>query len=335
MPFSPERRPGTLSGVLFVALFAVAAFQIASWPGISALKLSPLVIGIVLGMAYANTLRQHLPAPWVPGVVFSAKTLLRVGVALYGFRLTLQQLAEVGPVGLLLSLIMVTTTFLLGAFVGQRILKLDRDTAWLTAVGSAVCGAAAVLATEPVLKAKPYKSAVAVGTVVFFGTLAMFLYPLMQRSGLLGLDPTAYGLYVGSTVHEVAHVVAAGAAVPGAAKVAVVVKMTRVVLLAPLLLVLGFLVARGEGGKKAQVPAFALWFLAAIGFNSLGLLPPDWVAAINRLDTFLLTMAMTALGMETSAEKLRAAGPKPMLEALVMALWLAGGGYLLVRFFTG
>ncbi len=329
MPFSPARRGDTLSGLLFVALFAVAALRIADWPLVKDLKLSPLIVGIVLGMAYANTLRHRLPAAWVPGILFSAKTLLRLAVALYGFRISFQDLAAVGPAGMVASTFMLATTFLLGAWLGVRVLRLDRDTSLLTAAGSSVCGAAAVLATEPVLEAKPHKSAVAVGTVVLFGTLSMFLYPLLERAGVLGLSPAAYGVYVGATVHEVAHVVAAGSAVPGAAEPAVIVKMTRVMLLAPLLLVLGFVLARGRASLK--VPWFAVAFLGVAGFNSLGLLPPAWLAAINRLDTFLLTMAMTALGMETGAEKLRAAGAGPLLLAGLLYLWLVLGGYLLVR----
>ncbi len=329
MPFSPARRGDTLSGLLFVALFAVAALRIADWPGIKDLKLSPLIVGIVLGMAYANTLRHRLPPAWVPGIQFSAKTLLRLAVALYGFRISFQQLVAVGPAGLLASTFMLATTFLLGAWLGIRLLRLDRDTALLTSAGSSVCGAAAVLATEPVLEAKPYKSAVAVGTVVLFGTLSMFLYPLLERTGVLGLSPAAYGVYVGATVHEVAHVVAAGSAVPGAAEAAVIVKMTRVMLLAPLLLVLGWVLARGRA--RLRVPWFAVAFLGVAGFNSLGLLPASWLALLNRFDTFLLTMAMTALGMETGADKLRAAGVRPLLLAGLLYLWLVGGGYLLVR----
>ncbi len=329
MPFSPKRRADTLSGLLFVALFAVAALRIAEWPGIRELRLSPLIVGIVLGMVYANTLRHRLPAAWVPGIQFSAKVLLRLAVALYGFRISFQDLVAVGPPGLIASSVMLTTTFLLGAWLGRRLLGMDRDTTLLTAAGSSVCGAAAVLATESVLEAKPYKSAVAVGTVVLFGTLSMFLYPVLERSGLLGLSPEAYGVYVGATVHEVAHVVAAGAAVAGAAEAAVIVKMTRVILLVPLLLILGAVVARGQA--KLKIPWFAVAFLAVAGFNSLGLLPGSWLAVIQHFDTFLLTMAMTALGMETGMEKLRAAGAKPLALAALLYLWLVGAGYLLVR----
>ncbi|RME83959.1 MAG: YeiH family putative sulfate export transporter, partial [Zetaproteobacteria bacterium] len=289
----------------------------------------------VLGMFYANTLRHRLPAAWAPGIVFSAKSLLRIAVALYGFRISVQELWQVGPKGLLASAAMLATTFVLGAWLGMRLLRLDRDTSLLVSAGSAVCGAAAVLATEPVLGAKPHKSAVAVGTVVLFGTISMFLYPFLERAGVLGLPPEVYGVYVGASVHEVAHVVAAGSAVPGAVHTAVIVKMARVMLLPALLLVLGFALARGGKGASRGVPRFALAFLACVGIHSLGVVPEAWVRAINAADTFMLTMAMTALGMETSAEKLRQAGARPLVLALGMYLWLVGGGYLVVRALFG
>ena len=217
-----------------------------------------------------------------------------------------------------------------------RALKIDRDLALLTSTGSAICGAAAVLGAEPVVKAAPHKTAVAVSTVVIFGTVSMFLYPALWRAGILGLTPEQMGLYTGATLHEVAHVVGAGNAMGAEiADGAVIVKMIRVMMLAPVLLVMSLLLARrtkgGAGRAKVTIPWFAFGFLAVIGFNSLDLLPEAAVAGINSFDTFLLTMAMTALGAETSIEKFKRAGAKPFLLAGLLYLWLLGGGYLLSR----
>jgi len=340
MPFSKENVRYTLNGILFVALFSVTAMQLAEIGVIKRLGLSPLVMGILIGMLYANTLRDHLPKEWVPGILFSTKTLLRLAIILYGFRITFQQIQSVGLQGLTVSVVMLTSTFLLGAFVGQKILKLDRDTSLLTAAGSSVCGAAAVLATEPVLKAEPHKSVVAVGTVVLFGTTSMFLYPILYRAGILHLSRTVYGLYVGGTVHEVAHVVGAAAAVgDDVAKIAVIVKMTRVMLIAPLLIVLGLILSararsRGQAGNRVSlvIPWFAVGFIAVSAFNSLNLLPAPLVGSINSIDTFLLTMAMTALGMETHSSKFKQAGIRPLLLALVLFVWLLVGGYFITSF---
>ncbi len=341
MAFSKENIKYTLNGILFVALFTIAAIQISEVSFIKALAISPLIIGIVIGMFYANTLRTHIPQEWVPGIVFSSKQLLRFAIVLYGFRITFQQIAEVGLAGLSVSTIMLTSTFILGWWAGVKIFKLDRDTAILTASGSSVCGAAAVLATEPVLKAEPYKSAVAVGTVVLFGTIAMFTYPALFKAGLFDMDPATYGIYVGGTVHEVAQVVAAGGAVNEIAmNDAVIVKMTRVMMIAPLLIILGIIVSKsaqtsGESKKfKISIPWFAVWFIVMAGINSFLIniesLHPI-IEGINKFDTFLLTMAMTALGMETSIEKFKQAGAKPVLLALLMAVWLMVGGYFVTK----
>jgi len=174
--FSKENRTNTFSGIWFVALFAMAATFMGEWSFFKSLGISPLIIGIVIGMIYGNTLRNNLPKEWVGGIIFSTKQILRFAIILYGFRVTFQQIAEVGAAGLVVDVIMLTTTFLLGSYLGVKLFKLDRETSILCASGSSVCGAAAVLATEPVLKSEPYKSAIAVSTVVLFGTIAMFLY---------------------------------------------------------------------------------------------------------------------------------------------------------------
>lgn len=326
-----------LHGILLIFLFACAAFYIGDARIFKELSISPMIIGIVLGMLYANSLRNHLPETWVPGIQFCSKKLLRLGIILYGFRLTFADVLAVGLPGIVVDSIVVTVTILGGVAIG-RLLKMDSETALLTSVGSGICGAAAVLGAESTIQTKPYKSAVAVATVVIFGTLAMFLYPVAYRSGILGLDAGQMGIFAGSTLHEVAHAVGGGNAMgPDVADTAVIVKMIRVMLLVPVLLILGYLVglraAKGEGGSgKIAIPWFALGFLAVIGFNSFGLLPQGVVDVINYIDTFLLTMAMAALGAETSIDKFRKAGPKPFILALILFVWLVAGGWAMAKY---
>lgn len=324
-----------LNGVMMVVLFSVAAMWISEVDFVSWLGLSPLIIGIVLGMVYANTLRGHLPKDWGPGVQLCAKKILRLAIILFGFRITFQDIAAVGLDGFLVSAMIVISTFTLGTYLGQKFFGLDKDTSILVSAGSAICGAAAVLATESVLNAKPYKSAVAVGTVVVFGTLAMFLYPILYKSGILNMTPEIYGVYAGGTIHEVAQVVGAGSAVSAqAADTAVIVKMTRVMMLAPMMIVIGLLfVGRKNGdsnGKlKVVIPWFAVLFIVMAGINSLDILPTMLVSGITQIDTFLLTMAMTALGMESGIDKFKQAGIKPILLATVLFVWLLVGGYFI------
>lgn len=349
--FEKGTRGNTLHGILLIALFSFAAFYIAEIPFVKKLSFSPLIVGIILGMLYANSLRNKLPETWVPGIKFCTKQILRAGIVLYGFRLTLTQVVEVGLPAIVIDSVIVVGTIFLGIWFG-RVLKMDKDTSLMTATGSAICGAAAVLGAEPVVKCESHKTAIAVSTVVIFGTISMFLYPIMYRIGMLdGLSNMEVAIYTGSTLHEVAHVAGAGNAMDpadtlGIAGTATITKMIRVMMLAPVLVVMG-LALSSRGGKygskgKITVPWFAFGFIGVICVNSLlqYLFAVDSVkdiplnGAIEYIDTFMLTMAMTALGTDTSIDKFKKAGAKPFVLALMLYVWLVVGGYLLVKYFV-
>ena len=335
-----EERSSMLHGVLLMTLFACAAFYIGEADFVKALSFSPMIVGIILGMLYANSLRNNLPDTWVPGIKFCSKRILRLGIILYGFKLTFQDVTAVGLSAIIIDAIVVAVTIVIGLIVG-KLLKMDRSIALLTSTGSAICGAAAVLGCEGAIHAKPYKTAVAVSTVVIFGTLSMFIYPILYHAGIFNLPPNEMGIFTGSTVHEVAHVVGAGNAMrQDISGIAIIVKMIRVMMLVPVLLIITFFVARsakrrmsGEEQAKGNIaiPWFAILFLVVIGFNSLNLLPSSAVSVITTIDTFLLTMAMTALGAETSIDKFKKAGAKPFLLAAILYAWLIGGGYVMVK----
>jgi uncharacterized integral membrane protein (TIGR00698 family) len=335
-----ENRSSMLHGVLLITLFSCAAFYLGDMPFAKSISFSPMIIGIILGMLYANSLRNNLPDTWVPGIQFCAKRILRIGVILYGFKLTFQDVTAVGLPAIIIDAIIVTVTISGGVMIG-RMLKMDRGVALLTSVGSGICGAAAILGAESAIKIKPYKTAVAVSTVVIFGTISMFLYPILYRNGVFAISPEQMGIFTGSTIHEVAHVVGAGNAMGKAVSdYAIIVKMIRVMMLVPVLLVISWDVARAaarkgveqESGRKISIPWFAILFLVVIGFNSLNLLPAALVSFINTFDVFLLTMAMTALGAETSIDKFRKAGMKPFLLASILYMWLIFGGYALAKY---
>lgn len=361
MPFSPAKRKDTLSGIFFVAIFAAAATMIADLAVVKNLGISPLVVGIVLGIFFANTLHNRIPSVWEGGITFSGKKILRFAIVFYGFRITFQQIEQVGIEGFMVSLIMLSTTFILGTYLGQKLFKLDRDTSMLTAAGASVCGAAAVLATEPVLKSEEYKAAIAVSMVVLFGTISMFLYPVLYAAiiepatGFLHMSPSTFGMYVGGTIHEVAQVVAVPASIPGAgetmANTAVIVKMTRVIMIAPMLIVLGIYLSYAAkkngstgGGVKLVIPWFAVYFVGMAGVNSflldytnahvgdaIAVTIQSAIGNINVVDTFLLTMAMTALGMGTRFAKFKGLGLAPIYAAGSMFLWLVMGGFVITQ----
>lgn len=335
-----EKRSSMLHGVLLIGLFSCAAFYIGEAQFFKNISFSPMIISIILGMLYANSLRNNLPETWIPGIQFCSKRILRLGIILYGFRLTFQDILNIGTAGIAIDAIVVAVTIIGGVYIG-RLLKMDREITLLTSVGSGICGAAAVLGTESAIQTKPYKTAVAVTTVVIFGTLSMFIYPIAYRLGILGLTPKEMGIYAGSTLHEVAHAVGAGNAMGAEiANIAIIVKMIRVMLLIPVLFILGYWVAMAsqragtatQGHRSISIPWFALGFLAVIIFNSFNLLPPDMVNTINYIDTFLLTMAMAALGAETSIDKFKKAGAKPFILAFILYIWLIFGGWAMAKY---
>lgn len=326
-----------LHGILIILLFALAAFYIGDFEVVKSMSFSPMIVGIVLGMIYANTLRAALPASFTPGIQFCSKRVLRLGIILYGFRLTLQDVTEVGIPAIIVDALMVTITISGGVMVGKW-LKMDKEISLLTSVGAGICGAAAVLGAESALRVKPYKTAVAVSTVVIFGTISMFLYPVLYRNGVFSISPELMGIFTGASVHEVAHVVGAGNAMgENVGSVAIIVKMIRVMMLVPVLLVISYTVARkasnSDAPGKINTPWFAILFLAVIVVNSFIPLSDSVRNGINTFDTFLLTMAMTALGAETSFDKFKKAGSKPFVLALILFCWLIVGGYLICKYF--
>ena len=328
----------TFYGILFVGIFTIFAIQIAKFDFFLDLGISPLIIGIVLGIFYANTLKHKLPATWQSGIIFSTKYILRFGIILYGFRLNFQNLQEVGLIGILIAFCIVLFTFIFGYIIGTKVLKLDREITILCSAGSSICGAAAVLATQSVLKNEAYKSAIAVSFVVIFGTIAMFLYPFLYKLGIFDLNASQMGVYIGATLHEVAHVVGASISLgEDVSKDAIIIKMIRVIFLVPFLILLSFwLIKTGFHSNnekvKVVIPWFAVIFILVVGFNSFGFLAQSTITNINFLDTFALTMAMSALGMETSFDKFKNVGMKPFYLSFILFIWLIVVGYFLAKF---
>jgi uncharacterized integral membrane protein (TIGR00698 family) len=318
-------------------LLALFAMQLGTIGWLTSHGISVLTAAIALGILIGNTLYPRVAATAGVGVAFSKQTLLRAGVVLYGLRLTLHDVGQVGAAGVLIDALVVTSTFVLAVLLGTRLFRLDRQTSMLIGAGSAICGAAAVMATEPVVRAKADHVTIAVSTVVIFGTAAMFLYPTMYPlvpHGLTAEGARAFGVYTGSTIHEVAQVFAAGRSVSEAvANTAVITKMVRVMMLAPFLMGLSAWIARSaehrSGGHRAHtssIPWFAVAFVGVVIFNSLGLLSPRLLSVATTVDTVLLAMAMAALGLTTHLSALRAAGSKPLWLGAVLFVWLIVGG---------
>jgi len=321
-----------IPGLALCAALTGLALWAGSVPAIAGAGFSALTVAILAGMIVGNTVYPKIWQHCDGGVLFAKQYLLRLGIILYGFRLTFSQIAEVGVSGIMIDILTLSSTFLLACVIGQKVFGLDRQTSWLIGAGSSICGAAAILATEPVIKAEPSKVTVAVATVVIFGTLAIFLYPMMYPLLAHWFSPDSYGIFIGSTMHEVAQVVAAGHAIsPEAENAAVIAKMLRVMMLAPFLIFLAARVKQLAPAGSAQtgkitIPWFAVLFILVAVFNSFHLLPGALVQALITLDTVLLAMAMAALGLTTHVGALKKAGAKPLVMALILFIWLIVGG---------
>lgn len=308
--------------------------------------LGTLSLAILLGMLVGNTVAQPYMARLAAGLGVARKNFLQLGVALYGTRLLLQDVLHVGWLGVLLDVGVLASTFVLAVWLGTRWLGLERNTAVLIGSGNAICGAAAILATEPVVKGRSDQVSVAVACVVLFGTLSTFVYPwlfgLSMQHGWLAQGASGFGIYVGATVHEVAQVVAAAASMGDqAAKAAVITKMVRVMLLGPFLLLLSWWQARvwaaagaaaagasdaADAPARPGVPWFVWAFAVCVALRSAIDWPASAVQTVIAWDNALLAIAMAALGLGTQLRAVVRAGTKPLALAAVLWLWLMGAG---------
>ncbi len=333
---SPWRDPAPLMpGLALSAAIAAAAIGLRVIPGTTAF--SPMVVAFVIGIAAAALFGS--PPRTAPGVKFAAKNLLRFGVALLGLQLTVYQLADLGLRMLLVVVAVLIATFLFTKWLGVA-LGVERALAELLAAGTSVCGASAIIATNAVTGAQDQDVGYAVACVSLFGTLSMIAYPLLF--GVLHLDARTYGLWAGSSIHEVAQVVAAAFQVNSASgEIAVPVKLARVALLAPLVLTLGALRFRRTGASAApQVrlqqifPFFMAAFVMLVAVNSVIAIPPSWHGWIAQIITFLLTMSLAAIGLETSLRDLRHKGIRPVLLTGLATLFIAAVSLMAIKVFA-
>ena len=328
--FADWRLPGVVPGLLLTCTVAGAAYAIRRIPGID--SFSPMIIAILLGTALHNSIGT--PAWARAGVVFSLKRLLRLAIILLGLQLTTQQVMAVGGTGMAIIAGTLLATFLVTKALG-RALGVERRLAELIAAGTSICGASAVIATNSVTRAPDEDVAYAVACVTVFGSLSMFLYPALP--GLLHLDAHHFGLWSGASIHEIAQVVAAtfqdGRE---AGEFGTIAKLSRVMLLAPLVLGLGAIAAHraldGPVRARAPMPWFVFGFIALIGVNSLGVAPPAAKQMLVPATTFLLTVALAAMGLETDIRKLKARGLRPLALGAASWLFISGFSLALIEF---
>ncbi len=324
-----------LPGIALTSAIAAAAFALHTLPGVAAF--SPMILAILIGIAFHNLVGT--PALATPGVKFSLRRILRFAIILLGLQLTAQQVVAVGAGGVAVIVATLIATFIFTTFAG-RLLGVDRKLTQLIAAGTSICGASAVIATNTVTDAPDEDVAYAVACVTVFGSVAMFVYPFFP--GLLHLSAHDFGLWAGSSIHEIAQVVAA-AYQDGrvAGDFATIAKLSRVMMLAPVVITLGLMAQSGlrkdtadtgkTRGKSVPLPWFVFGFIALIAINSLIHIPAQPKAAIVTITTFLLSIALAAMGLETDIAKLRLKGMRPLLLGLAAFVFIALFSFTLVK----
>lgn len=317
-------------GLFLAAAIALMAVALHAIPGFGVF--SPMILAIAMGMAFHNIVRT--PPAAKAGVAFAMRRILRFAIILLGAQLTLTQVAAVGFAGVAIIVVTLLCTFTFTKWLG-RVLGVEQKLAELIAAGTSVCGASAVIAVNTVTEGPDEDVAYAVACVTIFGAVAMFTYPMLV--GILHLGPRAFGLWSGASIHEIAQVVAAAYQDgPEAGDFGTIAKLTRVMMLAPLVIGLGVYARRRSTAirhKKAPLPWFVLGFIALMVANSLWPLPVMVKAPLNQCTGFLLAMALGAMGLETDIRKLRAKGLRPLLLGLFAFLFIATIALIQIRVF--
>ena len=321
-----------LPGLAIAASIAAVAFVVEYLiKNNTAGVVSPLVIAVVLGALISNL--GMLPENCRIGLGFAARNLLRLGIVLLGLQLSFSQVRELGAPGLALVIVVVAATFTGTQWLGKK-MGLSPGLSLLVATGFSICGASAIAAMRPVSDADDDDMAYAIALVTICGTLAIFLLPAIGE--IIGFSGAQFGSWVGASVHDVAQTVATAASGNDDAQdAAIVVKLTRVMLLAPLVAAVSFTRRRelshtnitDSKTQKAKlppvIPLFIVGFIAAISINSSFNLPSEFLSNVKWLEKSLLACALVGLGAGVDARKLRRVGTRPLALGLISWILIA------------
>lgn len=324
-----DRRQGRIFGLVaavpglaLTALLAILSYtpHLMPFGGV----LSPMLVAMLLGILGRNAV--GIPTACQPGITVATRHLLRTGIVLLGFQLTLGDLIAFGPSTILMLALVVAGTLFFTLWLG-RTLRVEPSLTQLIAMGTAICGASAIVASNAVAKASNEDVAYAMICITLFGTASMLAYPVL--SALIGLDAHHFAIWTGASIHEVAQVVGASFQWGEATgQSATVVKLGRVLMLAPLLLTLGAVVARGANSREATsfsgaVPGFVLLFIALIALNSLVDIPSELRSAGVTTSGVLMTMALAGLGLNANFALLRLKGIRPLVLGGMSTLFVS------------
>jgi uncharacterized integral membrane protein (TIGR00698 family) len=330
----PEESAELLPGLMLTGCIALLSLYAGARIG----YVTPLVVAMGIGILFRNAF--ILPSVYKAGIIFSMRRVLRFAVALLGVRITFDQILGLGWQGIVIALLPLMLTFICTVFVG-RMVKVNPSQTLLIATGTSICGASAIMTVGAVTKSKSDDIMVAVSSITVFGSLLMLTYPLAYNSNLLGFNAEQYGMWAGSSIHEVAQVIAAAFGGGNTAgEIGTMIKLTRVAALVPFAFILSYLASRklinaGDQGVETgevKFPYFILGFLGMVILNSNSFFTPQAVNWIESFDVFLLTMSMGAMGLETDFGKLLKIGFAPFFLSIFSTGFISLVSFLLILF---
>ena len=314
-----------LNGLILVVLLTILAIYIQNIHIVKSLSLSAIIIAILLGMFIKNTI--GVKESMNEGIKLCSKKVLRLAIILLGFKLSLLEVSKLGFKAAIIILVITLATLIFTRYLGKK-LNISRSLSILIGTGTSICGASAIVAVNAVTKSENEEDvAFAVGIVTIFGTVFMLLYPIVFH--VFNLNTIFYSLWAGSSIHEVAQVVAAGfAASNQAGTLATVVKLTRVLLIVPVTILLSIRESKKENSykfsfKNITIPWFVLMFLGVIIINSLNIIPQNISKGFINLDNYLMTAAMVGLGLETSLSAMKKTGLKPIYLGALASVFIS------------
>lgn len=323
---------GKLPGLAVVLVLAAVAVPLGRIVPVIGGPVFGIVLGVLAGVAVPALRSERCR----PGYNLASKGLLQLSIVVLGTGLSLQQVVRVG--GSSLPVMLGTLAIALGgAWLFGRLLGVRGDTQTLIGVGTAICGASAIAATTAAINPKRSSVAYALATIFTFNVVAVLTFPPLGH--LLGLSPEAFGLWAGTAINDTSSVVAAGYAYSQeAGDQALVVKLTRSLMLVPI--VIGLVVLKSRRTSTASprlpwrklVPLFLIGFLAAAGLRTAGLVPLGWLPGLSLIGTFLITTALVAIGLSLRPSELRDTGPRPLLLGAILWVLVAAGSLAIQSF---
>lgn len=313
-----------LSGIMLSGTIAIIAYIISLF--LPAGILGGTLIALILGMLLNPLICRY--EVFEKGINFTSKIILRTGIIIAGITLSFSQVIKAGKYALILMLFTLVTSFGVG-YICKKVFKINWKLASLLSVSTAICGGTAVATIGPTIRAKNRDIAYAISATFIFDIITVIAFPWIGR--LLGLGDTGYGLWIGTSVNDTSSVVAAGYAFSDAAgMLATIVKLTRTLFIVPIVLIFSWIYAKKESPSQGSAkdttkvnirkifPWFILGFLAVVAIRSTGIAPDNAVTGISFLSKFFLSMALAAIGLNTSLKEVTGVGIKPMIAGVII-----------------